>query len=85
MAKIKHYRVPVTVTRGSNGIHLEMHEDKKTLEKEVPATITDGSEVLRLSKKIADENAQESNIAKKILMDSEISAESFITLQVLED
>jgi hypothetical protein len=87
MAKIKHYEIPAKVTRDPNSgeVVLEIQEDQKKLQNEETVDINEGQDILRLSKKIADDNASELNIAKKILSPEQKESTTTLTMKYLED
>jgi hypothetical protein len=86
MAKIKHYKVPVNVKRSPGGdVSLTIDEDKMQFSKDEEIGTMAGGDILRVSKKIADDNSNEMLLAKRMLSSDQNEVTSFIIIKKLEE
>lgn len=83
--KITSFKIPVTLKRDSQGeVTLKIHDADKTLLKE-EETSSDNSEIVNLSKKLADYNEQQKALIVGTMFAGQTEEKSFITFKYLTE
>lgn len=87
MAKIRHYRIPVHLSRdpGNNHVSLDIKHDLKTIEKDEPISLNNGGDLLRITKEVSDFNDIEMQLVKHVLSTNETEKDSYITYKFIEE